>query len=439
MADKLIPNKTSAPKKNKSRSAAMGFIFLTIFIDVLGLGIIIPVMPKLLETLGHVDVSTASRYNGWLTFVYASMQLVFASIMGNLSDRYGRRPVLLISLVGFSVDYIFMAFAPTIAWLFVGRFIAGVTGATTSTATAYIADISTGTKRSANFGLVGAASGIGLIIGIALGAYLGELNIKFPFLAAAAFAAFNALYGFFILPESLKPEHRRPFEWKRANPIGALVNVFYKHVGLGGLIGAITLVYIGQKAIEYLLSFYLIEKFDWTLSSIGTLGVVIGLLLVAIQGGLIRYTIPKFGQQKNIIWGLLFYTAGLVLVALINKGWMMYLCMIPYCLGGISGPALQAWATDKVAKNEQGELQGALTIVNSLSVIVGPLLFSYIFYHFTEDKTSSYYFPGAPYILAALLMLISAILVINVFKKPVRRNKKGKANTTHPTHLPHPI
>lgn len=431
-------SKTRKKASKPARSAALGFIFLTIFIDVLGLGIIIPVMPKLLETLGHVDVSTASRYNGWLTFVYASMQLVFASIMGNLSDRYGRRPVLLISLVGFSVDYVFMAFAPSIAWLFVGRFIAGVTGATTSTATAYISDISTGHKRSANFGLVGAASGIGLIIGIALGAYLGELNIKFPFLAAAAFAALNALYGFFILPESLKPEHRRPFEWKRANPVGALVNVFTKHVGLGGLIGAITLVYIAQKAIEYLLSFYLIERFDWTLSSIGTLGVVIGLLLVAIQGGLIRYTIPKFGQQKNIIWGLLFYMTGLILVALIDQGWMMYICMIPYCLGGISGPALQAWATDKVSKNEQGELQGALSIINSLSVIVGPLLFSYIFYHFTEDKNSSYYFPGAPYILAALLMLISVILVIKVFKKPVRKTK-GNSATTPPTHLPHPI
>ncbi|GAB2982046.1 tetracycline resistance MFS efflux pump [Mucilaginibacter puniceus] len=438
MADKLASAPNPSPPKTKSRSAAMGFIFLTIFIDVLGLGIIIPVMPKLLETLGHVDVSTASRYNGWLTFVYASMQLIFASIMGNLSDRYGRRPILLISLAGFSIDYVFMAFAPTIAWLFVGRFIAGITGATTSTATAYIADISTGHKRSANFGLVGAASGVGLIIGIALGAYLGELNVKFPFLAAASFAAFNALYGFFILPESLKPEHRRKFEWKRANPVGALVKVFARHSGLSKLIGAITLVYIGQKAIEYLLSFYLIEKFDWTLTSIGTLGVVIGLLLVGIQGGLIRYTIPKFGQQKNIIWGLLFYAVGLVLVAVINKGWMMYLCMIPYCLGGISGPALQAWATNKVAKNEQGELQGALTIVNSLSVIVGPLLFSYIFYHFTEDKSSSYYFPGAPYILAALLMLISVVLVMRTFKKPNGKGK-GKIETTPPTHSPHPI
>ncbi len=418
MADQLpsSPQKKSKKIARKRRSAALGFIFITIFIDVLGLGIIIPVMPKLLETLGHVDVSTASKYSGWLTFVYASMQLVFASIMGNLSDRYGRRPILLVSLFGFSIDYTFMAFAPTIAWLFVGRFIAGVTGATTATATAYIADISTGHKRSANFGLVGAASGFGFIIGIALGAYLGALDIKFPFIAAAAFAFFNGLYGYFVLPESLKPEHRRKFEWKRANPIGSIIRIFTKHTELAGLIGAITLVYIAQKAIEYLLSFYLIEKFHWSLSSIGTLGIFIGVLLVGIQGGLIRYTIPKFGQQKNIVYGLIFYAIGLTLIAFVKQGWMMYLYMIPYCLGGISGPALQAFATDKVAKNEQGELQGAFTTMNSVSVIVGPLLFSYIFYSFTH-KFSGYYFPGAPYILAALLMLISTLITFKSFKK----------------------
>jgi DHA1 family tetracycline resistance protein-like MFS transporter len=417
MAERLsTTNKLIKTVTKSKRSAALGFIFITIFIDVLGLGIIIPVLPKLLQTLGHVNVSTASKYSGWLTFDYATMQLLFASIMGNLSDRYGRRPVLLISLFGFSIDYMFMAFAPSIAWLFVGRFIAGITGASTSTATAYIADISTGNKRSANFGLIGAASGFGFIIGIAFGAYLGAIDIKFPFIAAAAFAFFNGLYGLFVLPESLKPRHRRKFEWKRANPIGSLIWAFTKYSGLAGLMGAITLIYIAQKAVEYLLSFFLYEKFNWTLSSVGTLGIFIGVLLVAIQGGLIRYTIPKFGQQKNIVAGLILYAMGLAFIAFASQGWMMYLFMIPYCLGGISGPALQALTTDKVAKNEQGELQGAITIINSISVIIGPLIFSYIFYHFT-DKQTSYYFPGAPYILAALLMLISTGIAIKNFKK----------------------
>lgn len=401
--------------KNK-HAAALGFIFITIFIDVLGLGIIIPVLPKLLQSLGHIDVSTASQYNGWLTTVYATMQLVFASVLGNLSDRYGRRPVLLISLFGFGIDYLFMAFAPTIAWLFVGRTIAGISGASNSTATAYIADISTGDKRAANFGLVGAASGFGFIIGIALGAYLGAINIKIPFMAAAAFALANGLYGLFVLPESLSMKDRRKFEWKRANPFGALYRVFIKQRALAGLLGCITLVYIGQKAVEYLLSFFLFEKFDWTLRSVGTLGIFIGVVLVLIQGFLIRYTIPKFGQEKNIVAGLIFYAIGLTLIAFVNQGWLMYVYMVPYCLGGISGPALQGLTTGKVPKNSQGELQGAIAIINSISIIIGPLILSYVFYHFT-NKHAGIYFPGAPYLLAALLMLISTFLAIKSFKK----------------------
>ena len=398
------------------QAAALGFIFITIFIDVLGLGVIIPVLPKLLMALGHIDNNTASRYNGWLTTVYAVMQLIFAAILGNLSDRYGRRPVLLISLFGFSIDYMFMAFAPTIGWLFVGRTIAGISGASTSTATAYIADVSTGDQRAANFGLVGAATGIGFIIGIGLGGYLGAINIKIPFMAAAGFALCNALYGFFVLPESLLPENRRKFEWKRANPFSSIWSIYIKQPALAMLMSAIALIYIAQKAVEYILSFFLYEKFDWTTISVATLGIFIGVVLVAIQGGLIRYTIPKYGQEKNIITGLIFYAIGLVLIAFASSGWMMYLYIIPYCIGGISGPALQGLATGKVASNEQGELQGAITILNSISVIIGPLLFSYVFFFFTI-KGSAVYFPGAPYLLAALFMIISIFIAAKSFKK----------------------
>jgi DHA1 family tetracycline resistance protein-like MFS transporter len=431
MAEELPPIKRITKKAtNPKRSAALGFIFITIFIDVLGLGIILPVMPKLLQTLGHFDISTASKYNGWLTLIYASMQLVFASIMGSLSDRYGRRPVLLISLFGFSIDYIFMAFAPSIAWLFVGRFIAGVTGASTATATAYIADISTGHKRDANFGLVGAASGIGLILGVGLGGWLGEIDIKFPFMAAAGFAALNGFYGLFVLPESLKPEHRRKFDWKRANPLGSLIRVFTKHSGLAGLIGAILLVYTAQKAVEYMLSFFLYEKFNWSMHSVSLLALFIGLLLFGIQAGLIRWSIPKFGQQKNIVWGIVFYAIGLTLIALFaGQGWMVYLFMIPYCLGGISGPALQGFATSQVAKNEQGELQGAISIINSISVIIGPAIFSFLFSHYT-DKHSGIYFPGAPFLLAAILMIISTFLAIRSFRNPAKKVRSVKATHT---------
>jgi DHA1 family tetracycline resistance protein-like MFS transporter len=402
-------------KPKKKHSAALGFIFVTLFIDVLGLGIIIPVMPKLLETLGHVDVSLATQYSGYLTFTYASMQFLFSSVLGNLSDQYGRRPILLSSLLGFGIDYIFMAFAPTIGWLFVGRTIAGITGASTSTATAYIADISTGKNRAANFGLVGAASGLGFIIGIAIGGYLGDLNVKLPFMAAAAFALINATYGYFVLPESLALKNRRRFEWKKSNPISSLRSLT-RYPALSGLVGAFALVYIAQKAVEYVLSFFLIEKFNWSLSSISSLGIFIGVVLVAIQGGLIRYTIPKFGQKKNIVAGLLFYTAGLTLIAFVSSGWMMYLYMIPYCLGGISGPALQGLITGTVSPKEQGELQGSLNSLTSVAVIIGPLLMSSVFHLFTHRNTNTY-FPGAPYILGALLMLISVFLTIKSFKK----------------------
>jgi len=400
------------PKQSK----ALVFIFITIFIDVLGLGIIIPVLPKLLQVLGHINVNRASEYIGWLTFVYASMQLIFASIMGNLSDHYGRRPILLISLFGFGIDYAVMAFAPTIAWLFVGRLIAGICGASTSTATAYIADVSTGDKRAANFGLVGAASAIGLIFGIALGAYLYAINIRLPFIAAAGFAIGNGLYGLFVLPESLAKENRRKFEWSRANPLLSLLRIYKKQPALATLLSATAIVYVAQKAVEYLLSTFIYEKFNWTPASVGTLGLFIGLVLFAIQGGLIRYTVPKFGQRKNIIAGLIFYALGLLLIAIAGKGWMLYLCMIPYCLGGLSGPALQGLASEKVAKNEQGELQGAFSILNSISLIIGPLVFSYVFFFFTK-KGSHVYYPGAPYLLAAALMLISTFIAVRSFKR----------------------
>jgi DHA1 family tetracycline resistance protein-like MFS transporter len=403
----------SKPKQ----SAALGFIFVTIFIDVLGLGIIIPVLPKLLQTMGHIGMADASRYNGLLTTVYATMQLLFATLLGNLSDRYGRRPILLLSLFGFGIDYMVMAFAPTIAWLFVGRTISGLCGASTATATAYIADVSTGDKRAANFGLVGAASAIGLIFGIALGGYLALVNIRLPFMVASGFAIANGFYGLFVLPESLPKESRRKFEWKRANPLLSLLRIYRNQPALATLLLGTGILYIGQKAVEYLLSFFVYQKFDWTTASVATMGLTIGLLLVAIQGGLLRYTIPKYGQEKNIIAGLIFYAIGEVLVALAPQGWMLYFCIIPYCLGGISGPAVQGYASGKVAQNEQGELQGAFAILNSLSLIVGPFIFSYIFFYFTRTRTSPLYFPGAPYMAAAVIMIISLFVTVRGFRR----------------------
>ncbi|MFA6085167.1 TCR/Tet family MFS transporter [Mucilaginibacter sp.] len=396
--------------------AALGFIFVTIFIDVLGLGIIIPILPKLLEQLANVDISMASQYSGYLTFTYASMQFLFAPVLGNLSDRYGRRPVLLFSLLGFGIDYLFMAFAPSIIWLFVGRFIAGIAGASTTTATAYIADVSVGHKRAANFGLIGAATGLGFILGIGMGGFLGAISIKLPFLVAAGLALLNAIYGFFILPESLSVKNRRRFEWKRANPVGSLLRLRNYSMAVSTLITAYTMVYIGQKAIESTLPFYLLEKFKWTLHSISALGIFIGLLIAGIQGGLVRWVIPKFGLRKNIMAGIAFYGIGLILIAFNNVGWLMYVYMIPYCLGGIGGTALQGFISEHVSPREQGELQGALTSLVSITTIIGPLLMTSLFHHFTSTD-SSIYFPGAPFLMGAVLMLVSIGLTIRSFKK----------------------
>jgi DHA1 family tetracycline resistance protein-like MFS transporter len=263
---------------------------------------------------------------------------------------------------------------------------------------------------------VGAASAVGLIFGIALGGYLAAVSIRLPFMVASAFAICNGFYGLFVLPESLPPQHRRKFEWKRANPLLSLLRIYRTQPALATLLAGTGLVYIAQKAVEYLLAFFLYEKFKWTPASVGTLGVTIGIILVAIQGGLLRYTIPKFGQQKNILVGLVFYAIGLTLIAFAGKGWMMYIFVIPYCLGGISGPALQGLASAKVAQNEQGELQGAFAILNSISLIIGPLVFSYIFFYFTNNP-HGIYFPGAPYLLAAGLMIVSVFICKKAFKR----------------------
>jgi DHA1 family tetracycline resistance protein-like MFS transporter len=402
------------PAKSK-KQAALGFIFITLLIDVTGLGIIIPVLPKLIETLIHGDLSQASRYAGLLTLAYAVMQFLFAPVLGNLSDKYGRRPILLGSLLGFGIDYIFMAFAPSIAWLFLGRAIAGITGASFTTATAYIADISTPEKRAQNFGMVGVAFGLGFIIGPVVGGILGKYNTHLPFLAAAALALLNAAYGYFVLPESLDKAHRRPFEIKRANPLGSLLQL-NKYPAVLGLAASLFLIYFSAQAVQSVWTYYTMSKFHWNEAWVGySLGFV-GLSVAVVQGGLIRVAIPKLGKQRSIWIGLLFYATGLILFALATKGWMMFAFIIPYAMGGIAGPALQGIITEQVPANEQGELQGALTSLVSLSSIFGPWLMTYLFYAFTKPG-APIILPGAPFILGSILMLLSAILAVRSFKR----------------------
>jgi len=399
----------------KNRKAAIGFIFITLLIDVTGLGLIIPVVPKLIEDLLHTtDISKVALIGGLLTFAYAVMQFLFAPVLGNLSDKYGRRPVLLFSLLGFGLDYVLLAFAPTIGWLFVGRIIAGITGASMTTASAYIADISTPETRAQNFGMIGAAFGLGFIVGPMIGGLLGEMGPRIPFLVAAGLALLNAAYGYFVLPESLDASNRRAFEWKRANPISSLKNLS-RFPAVAGLIISFFLIYVASHAVQSNWSYFNIEKFKWSPKMIGISLAVVGVLVSLVQGVLVRFVNPKIGNEKSVYVGLGLYTIGLVLFGLASQSWMMFLFLIPYCLGGISGPGLQAIISGSVPANEQGELQGSLTSIISITSIVGPLVMSNLFAFFT-GPIKPFYFPGAPFMLAAVLMLLSCFFAYKALR-----------------------
>lgn len=396
------------------RNAAVGFIFITLLIDVIGFGIIIPVMPKLISELKHVDISTASKYGSLLMFAYAFVQFLCAPILGNLSDKYGRRPVLLFSLFGFGIDYLFLALAPTYGWLFAGRIIAGITGASFTTGAAYISDISTKENRAKNFGMIGAAFGLGFIIGPVIGGLLGNLGPRIPFYAAAILALINWAYGYFVLPESLSKENRRAFDWKRANPVGSLMHL-KKYPAITGLALSILLIYIAAHSVMSTWSYFGMYRFNWDEKMVGLSLGAVGIMVAVVQGGLIRYINPKLGNEKSIFTGLGLYALGLLLFGIATQSWMMFVILIPYCLGGITMPAIQAIMAGHVPSNQQGELQGAITSLMSAAAIIGPLLMNNLFYYFTH-KDAPFHLPGAPFLLGAILMTASAWIAYNTLR-----------------------
>ena len=396
------------------RRAATGFIFITLMLDVTGLGLILPVLPKLILQLIEGDISDASRYGGLLTFTYAIIQFLFAPVLGALSDQYGRRPVLLLSLFGFALDYLFLSFAPTIGWLFVGRAVAGVTGASITTAMAYIADISSAENRAKNFGMIGAAFGLGFIIGPVIGGLLGSFGPRVPFMVAAGLCFLNCLYGYFILPESLSVSNRRKFSFKRANPLGSFRSLA-RYPGIRGLIFSLFLVYLAAHAVQSNWSYFTIERFGWDEKMIGISLGVVGILVAAVQGGLIRVINPILGNEKSVYAGLLLYAFGLLLFAFATQSWMMFVFLIPYCLGGITGPALQSIITGNVAANEQGELQGIIAGMVSLTSIAGPPVMTGLFSYFTKPG-APVHFPGSAFLLGSVFMLLSACIAYRTLK-----------------------
>ena len=394
---------------------ALTFIVLVVLIDAISFGIILPVMPQLIISLTDVSLSEASRIGGYLMFTYAAVQFFAAPVLGNLGDRFGRRPVLLFSLAALSIDYLLMANAPTLLWLFIARLIAGISSSTFSLAYAYVTDITPEEKRAQRFGMIGAAFGGGFIFGPVIGGFLGEYGERIPFFAAAGLGLINVLYGVFVLGESLSKENRRPFELRRANPVGAMMQV-RKYPIVVGLAVAYFLYMIGHMSLPSTWTYYTMEKFDWSESQIGLSLGFAGVFMILVQAGLIRWAIPKFGAFYSGIIGLVAIIIGFCGYAFATTGWQLYPWLALASISGFVTPAFQAIMTSQIPANAQGELQGALSSVNSLTSIIGPLLMTQLFAMFT-GSAAPFYFPGVSFFGAAVLSALSMLIFVAVVSR----------------------
>ncbi len=395
---------TELPPTSLASSHALGFVLLTVLIDTIGFGIVIPVLPELIMELTGEGLDAAARYGGWLAFSYAVMQFACAPVIGNLSDRFGRRPVLLLCLAAFGIDYLVMGLAPTLGWLFAGRLVAGITGASYATANAFIADLTPPERRAQTFGLVGAAFGTGFILGPAIGGYLGGLGARAPFFAAAGLALLNVIYGALVLPESLPAERRRPFAWTGANPFGTLARLG-RHPGVLGLAAALFCWQLGHQVLPSVWSYYTMLKFAWTERAVGLSLAAAGITMIVVQGGLTRVMIPRMGERRAALLGFALGSLGLLAYALATRGWMMYAGMAVFALGGLVYPSLNALMSRRVAVTEQGALQGGVSSLSGLSSIAGPLLMTQLFGYFS-GAAGPIRFPGAPFAAAAILAVV---------------------------------
>ncbi len=394
----------------RSFRAGMPFILITVLLDMLGIGLIIPVLPKLVTTMQGGDISQSSTLYGLFVSTYALMQFVCAPILGNLSDRFGRRPVILISLFGAGLDYILMAVAPTLGWLFLGRVIAGITGANITAANAYIADVSPPEQRGRNFGLIGACFGAGFVLGPAAGGLLAEFGLRTPFIAAAALTLCNALYGFFVLPESLTRENRRAFSWRRANPLSSLT-ALRRHPVVLGLSATLVLVSLAHQTYPSIWVLYTTYRFHWTALQNGISLALVGIMSIVVQGGLTGPIIGKLGERRSLIGGMCVSTVAFIAYGLANHGWMLYATIVCGSIGGVATPAIQSMISKSVSANEQGDVQGALTALQSLTGIFGPLLASNLFRYFTSESAIAHV-PGAAFFAGSALTAAGTLLAL---------------------------
>lgn len=388
---------------------ALIFIFLTMFIDTVGLGIIIPVAPKIIEQLTGQGMSGAAQWGGWLQTSFALMSFLFAPLIGNLSDRFGRKPVLISSLLFLGLDYLITGLAPTIWWLFIGRILSGIAGASYTTANAFIADVSPPEKRAANFGLTGAAFGIGFVVGPALGGLLGQYGLRLPFYVSAGLAVANALFGLIVMKESLPREHRRPFELWRANPVGTLV-ALRRYPGILMFIPILILMRLAHDANPVIWSYYVYLKFHWTTAQLGWAMAFLGLIMAFMFGVFTRFAIPRLGEHNAAIVGLLGGTVGFVGYAFATQGWQMYPWMLVWTLMALAMPSINGIISKHVAANEQGELQGALASIGGITSAIAPSLLTSVFAFFAAPH-APIYFPGAAFLTAGAMLALAATLL----------------------------
>jgi MFS transporter, DHA1 family, tetracycline resistance protein len=401
----------STPRAPRVRRASVAFILVTLFIDSLGFGLVIPIVPKLVEQLLGGAISQASFAVGLLTALYAVMQFFAAPVLGALSDRYGRRPVILLALTALGCDYVLLSLAPNLWWLAAGRAIAGIGGATYTPAGAYIADVSPPEKRAANFGLIGVAFGLGFIAGPALGGLLGAGSLRLPFVAAALLSFANFLFGVFVLPESLAPENRRPVVPAQANPLGALRAV-WRYAGVAALLPVAAVSGVAQMGLQSVWVLYTTYRYAWSVADVGISLAIVGLLFAVVQGALVRPVVARFGEGRTLVGGLVVASACFFLFGLATEGWMMYAITAGYCLGlGLVGPAMQGLTSRAVPADEQGLLQGAFASVNTAAIIVGPLLAAGLFGYFV-GPAAPVVLPGAPFFMGGALFLLSLALAL---------------------------
>jgi DHA1 family tetracycline resistance protein-like MFS transporter len=396
------PAATTGKAPDGPRRAAVVFIFITVLIDVLAIGLIIPVLPRLVEQFMGGDTARAAGVYGAFGTAWALMQFLFSPILGSLSDRFGRRSVILLSCLGLGLDYVFMALAPTLGWLFVGRIISGITAASFSTALAYIADITPPEKRAASFGLMGAAFGMGFVLGPAVGGLLGGLSPRAPFWASAVLALLNVLYGWFVLPESLPREHRRRFDWKRANPVGALA-ILSTRKGLIGLVSVYGLYMLAHQALQSTFVLYTEHRYHWDARTVGLMLAAVGACTIVVQGALVRFAVAHAGERRTLLLGLTGGVLGFLGYALAGTGGAMMATVPVFGLMFFTGPPLQGLMAHKVQPNEYGLLQGTNASIMGIAGIIGPVLFTQVFAFFLHPHRGLYV-PGAPFFLGSALM-----------------------------------